>query len=117
MDASVTIGPHVFDHVDWDESSDVLYLSKGGPRVVPGLYASPEGHHLRIDESGDLQGVTLVGPRGILEDQGAVLVSMPDGTRIGHAEIADTVTSVADGLGSVEAGSPGSPRPPTARRR
>lgn len=92
---TVRIGEHEFDYIDWDDESDVLYLAKGGPRRVPGLHASPEGHHLRIDEDGDLQGVTLVGPRDILRHDGRVPVSMPDGTPIGDAEVAQLVLSAA----------------------
>jgi uncharacterized protein YuzE len=96
--AATSIGDHEFDHVDWDEASDVLYLSKGVPRIAADLRASPEGHHLRLDEGGSLQGVTLVGARGLLTHEGSVPVSMPDGTYIGDAEIAEIVRP-----GSVEA--------------
>jgi len=95
MLGTVRIGEHEFDYIDWDYESDVLYLAKGGPRAVPGLHASPEGHHLRIDENGELQGVTLVAPRDILQHKGHVLVSMPDGTPIGNAEVAQLVLSAA----------------------
>lgn len=95
MPETVWIGEHEFDYVDWDHESDVLYLAKGAPQRVPSLHASPEGHHLRIDERGDLQGVTLVGPRDILRRGGHVEVSMPDGTPIGDAEVAQLVLSAA----------------------
>lgn len=105
MTNPVRIGDHEFDYVDWDEDGDILYLAKGSPRAVPHLHASPEGHHLRLDESGELQAVTLVGPRGILQYEGRAPVSMPDGTRIGDAEVAELVLSPVYGPGSVEAGS------------
>jgi hypothetical protein len=92
---TVRIGDHKFDYVDWDYQSDVLYLAKGGPRRVPGLHASPEGHHLRIDEDGQLPGVTLVGPRDIVHREGRVPVSMPDGTAIGDADVTPLVLSAA----------------------
>lgn len=93
MTSTVHIAEHEFDYVDWDEESDVLYLSKGAPREVAQLHASPEGHHLRIDDNGDLQAVTLVGVRGILAHQGRAPVSMPDGTLIGHADVARVVAA------------------------
>lgn len=92
---TVRIGPHEFDYVDWDEESDVLYLAKGKPQAVPGLHASPEGHHLRMEANGELQAVTLVGPRGIFEQEGRVLVSLPDGTPLGEADVANLVLSPA----------------------
>ena len=95
MTKPVRIGDHEFDYVEWDEEGDVLYLAKGGPQPVPGLHASPEGHHLRIDETGSLQAITLVGPRDILEHDGRAPVSMPDGTPIGDADIAELVLSPA----------------------
>jgi len=91
--ATVHIGPHSFDYVDWDHESDVLYLAKGKPRVLPGLHASLEGHHLRLDAEGELQGVTLVGPRGIIEREGRVPVTLIDGTLVGEAQVADLVLS------------------------
>lgn len=68
-----------------------------GPREVPGLHVSPEGHHLCIDASGSLQGVTVVGALDILEHAGRVPVSMPHGRPIGEAEVAEVVLSSARG--------------------
>lgn len=73
---SVVIGEWIFDSVDYDAESDVLYLSVGEPRPGYGD-ETPEGHILRFDEDDVLCGVTLVGIRGVLDKQGEVLVTMP----------------------------------------
>lgn len=80
----VTIGPHAFDDVFYDLDGDVLYLSKGAPRVLPGdaLTASPEGHHLGYDDH-ELVRITLVSPRRLLDRDGRLFVSDDDGQPLG----------------------------------
>lgn len=77
---SMTIGNHDFDDVAYDEGADVLYLSIGEPESAIGE-RTPEGHVVFLDEqSGEVRGVTLVGPRYLRETQGGVGVTLPDGS-------------------------------------
>ena len=47
-DAPLQLGPYVFSHNSYDESSGVLYLSIGSPREAI-VWESPEGHLVRLD--------------------------------------------------------------------
>jgi uncharacterized protein YuzE len=73
---SVTIGEWIFDHVEYDEEGDVLYLSIGEPRPGHGE-ETPEGHILRYDDNDDFCGVTLIGIRETLSREGEVNVTVP----------------------------------------
>lgn len=86
----IAAGPHRFDNIDWDAQRDVLYMSKGEPRALPGdgLTSSPEGHHLGYDENKALVRVTLIGPRELLEREGRVLLRDEQGNPIGEADVA-----------------------------
>ena len=74
---SVTIGGIVFDHVSYDRDADVLYLHVGDPQCAVEFDESPEGHALRFDSSGRLVGVTIVGPRKLLQRDGQITVTVP----------------------------------------
>ncbi|HZQ03695.1 MAG TPA: DUF2283 domain-containing protein [Gaiellaceae bacterium] len=58
-----------FDHVEYDERADVLYLSVGEPRPPTRAEAAPQGHQVRYDDAGRVIGLTLVNVRWLL-DQG-----------------------------------------------
>lgn len=73
---SIAIGEWIFDSVDYDAESDVLYLSVGEPQPGYGD-ETPEGHILRFDENDDLCGVTIIGVQEILDKHGEVLVTLP----------------------------------------
>ncbi len=75
---SVTIAGSEFDRVRYDAEADVLYLHAGDPADAVDFDESPEGHHLRFDHEGHLVGITLVRPRWLLENEGAVTISLPE---------------------------------------
>jgi uncharacterized protein YuzE len=75
---TVKIGNHEFDWVSYDESGDVLYLSKGPPEEARDTMASPEGHAVRLDLAGEVIGLTLVNARWLLEKQGEITVTVPE---------------------------------------
>jgi|SRR5215207_3643233 len=61
---SVTIAGIRFDHHDYDERGDVLYLSVEGYDGPPAtVYASPEGHNVESDDAGRVIAMTLVNVR------------------------------------------------------
>lgn len=77
MAMTIRIGDWTFDHVDYDREADVLYLSIGEPRPAVGE-ETPEGHVLRYgEETGELCGLTLIGPRHILEAEGKLRITTP----------------------------------------
>ena len=74
---TVTFGAYSFDHADYDERGDVLYLHVGEPRPAADADETPEGHVLRFDQSGSLIGLTIMGARTILERDGSLSVTPP----------------------------------------
>ena len=78
---SLRAGPYTFSHVTYDPPSDVLYASIGRPR--PGRRVeTPESHFLRYDSGDRFSGMILMNPRELLERDGAVYVSLPQGDRV-----------------------------------
>ncbi|MDX6650909.1 MAG: hypothetical protein QOJ97_2860 [Solirubrobacteraceae bacterium] len=74
---TITIGTQQFEHVDYDEASDVLYLTAGVPRVPAGSHGTPEGHNVRYDEGGTVIGLTLVNVKWLLERDGEIKITIP----------------------------------------
>lgn len=74
---SVKVGPYEFDHVSYDESGDVLYLRAGESRDAARTSATPEGHAVRFDESGDVIGITIVNAKWLLERDRKITLSVP----------------------------------------
>lgn len=69
---TVHIGPYEFNHVTYDRDGDVLYLSVGEPREPARQLATPQGHLVRYDESGDVIAITLVNAKWIAERDGEI---------------------------------------------
>ncbi len=74
---SVTIGPITFDRVQYDADADVLYLHVGDPGSAVDFDETPEGHAVRLDATGHVVGVTLVGARRLLDEDGDLHVTLP----------------------------------------
>ena len=74
---SVSVGSVTFDTVSYDRDADVLYLSVGDPAQAVGFDESREGHALRYDPGGKLVGITIVGARRLLEQDGQIIVTPP----------------------------------------
>jgi hypothetical protein len=75
---NIRIGPILFDHADFDPEHDVLYLHVGKPQDGEGE-ETPEGHVIRYAPSSNrIVGLTLLGPRKILEREGRIVVTIPE---------------------------------------
>jgi len=83
---TIRLGTIDFDHVRYDERGDILYLSIGEPREAADELLTPEGHVVRLDENGDVIGVTLINAGWLAERDGKVSVSLPQ--PISSAELA-----------------------------
>ncbi len=73
----VRIGPFRFDHADYDERGDVLYLHTGPFASHDDVIDTPEGHFVRLDETGRVVGLTIMGARRLLERDGTLSVTLP----------------------------------------
>ncbi len=75
---TVRIGSHEFDHASYDAEQDVLYLRRGARRQATSTFGTPEGHAVRLDEGGEVIGMTLVSARWLLERDGRLIVTVPE---------------------------------------
>jgi len=89
---AVTISGIVFDNVFYDSDVDVLYLHVGNPRTAVEFDASPEGHHTRYDAEGKLVGITILNARLILEEDGKIVVTLPD-RRLETSDLGDALAA------------------------
>jgi len=90
----VTIGGIAFDEVTYDREGDVLYLWAGKPRRNASDDASPEGHYLQFGRHGELIAMTIVNASWILEQDGKVVVTLPDGSRLETADLGPVLAPV-----------------------
>jgi uncharacterized protein YuzE len=72
----IRIGELSLDYSDYDERSDVLYLSDGPPRPASDTILTPEGHGVRYDSEGRVIGITFVSPRAKLEPSGELAITV-----------------------------------------
>lgn len=83
----ITIGGIAFDDATYDREADVLYLWSGQPRRPASDDASPEGHYLQFGAHSELIAITLVNARWLLEQEGKIVVTLPDGSRLETADL------------------------------
>jgi uncharacterized protein YuzE len=76
----VTIAGITFDRVSYDHEGDVLYLHVGEPSSAVDFDGTPEGHHTRYGPDGSLVGLTIVNARWLLENEGEIVVTLPEQT-------------------------------------
>jgi len=74
---SIRIGHIEFDHVRYDGHGDVLYLSVGDVREASESVQTPEGHVVRLDDSGEIIGLTLINAKWLVERDGSLNISLP----------------------------------------
>jgi uncharacterized protein YuzE len=75
---TVTIGHLSFDHATYDERGDVLYLRVGERQAAAASEETPEGHVLRFDGAGTVIGLTIINAKWLLEQKGAIDVTVPE---------------------------------------
>jgi uncharacterized protein YuzE len=73
------LGDAAIDRYGYYEEGDVLYLSVGEPTGRPATDAdeSLEGDTVFFDADGHISGVTMIGPRFMLERDGTLNVTLP----------------------------------------
>lgn len=74
----VTLGHTVFEDVEYDAVTDILYLRNPGADRPDDWDQSQEGHAL-VYAGGDLVGVDILGARAIVADDGKIAVTTLDG--------------------------------------
>lgn len=77
---SINIAGIEFDNHEYDERGDVLYADVTGYRgPSPRAYVSPEGHGIEWDEQDRVVAMTLVNVRRLIERDGDLRITWPDG--------------------------------------
>lgn len=77
---SIVIAGIEFDHHGYDERGDVLYVDVEGYKgPSPGAYASPEGHGIEGDANGRVVAMTLVNVKWLIDRDGELRITWPDG--------------------------------------
>jgi uncharacterized protein YuzE len=85
---NIHIGPLVFDHADYDDTGDVLYLHVGPPQPGEGE-ETPEGHVIRFAPGTQrIIGLTVINARHVLERDGRLVVTVPETVEASAAELA-----------------------------
>lgn len=90
---SVMIDDIEFDNVDYYREGNVLYLWAGEPRKPTYDDASPEGHYLQFGEDGALIAITIVNARWILDREGTIPITLPDGRRLEASDLGDVLAA------------------------
>jgi uncharacterized protein YuzE len=91
---NLTIGSITFDHANYDDESDVLYLHVGEPQNAEGE-DTPEGDNVRfVPGTQKIIGLTILGPRLRLERDGKLTVTIPQSVETGADELAEALAAV-----------------------
>lgn len=84
----IEMGSIRFDHADYDVEHDVLYLHVGEPQEGEGE-ETPEGHVIRYKPgTRRIVGLTMLGPKRILERDGHIVVTIPEAIEATADELA-----------------------------
>lgn len=75
---SVHVGQYEFEHASYDAEGDVLYLRRGEQRPATDTFGTPEGHAVRLDESGEVIGITIVNAKWLLDHDGKIEITVPN---------------------------------------
>jgi uncharacterized protein YuzE len=91
---NITIGPVSFERADYDAENDVLYLHVGEPQAGEGE-ETPEGHVVRYEPgTSRIVGLTMMGPRRILERDGNLAVTIPETVQTTAEDLAPALAAV-----------------------
>lgn len=79
LDLPLVVGDGSMDRYGYYERGDVLYLSVGEPsgEPAPDMDESLEGDTIFFDADGHVTGLTMIGPRFMLERDGTLNVTLP----------------------------------------
>lgn len=94
---TLTIAGIKFANHSYDDRGDVLYVdvegySYGG--LPPDAFASPEGHGIELDDQGNVVAMTLVNVRWLMDRDGELRITWPDG-HISHDAPSDVLPAAA----------------------
>lgn len=89
----IRLGAHEFDDVVYDAEGDVLYLHRGKPVPAAETLATPEGHAVRLDETGEIIGITIVNAKWLAERDGGITISTPEHIQTSASDLAPALVA------------------------
>jgi uncharacterized protein YuzE len=90
---TVHAGPYEFDQVSYDGTGDVLYLTRGPRQAAATTVGTPEGHAVRLDDDGEVIGITIVNAKWLLDRDGKITVGTPKLIEPNAAELAQALAA------------------------
>lgn len=90
---TVTIGSLTFDHATYDDRGDVLYLHAGERREAADSEATPEGHVLRLNDLGEVIGLTIINAKWLLQRDRVINITIPEHVAVGPDALADALAA------------------------
>jgi uncharacterized protein YuzE len=91
---NLKIGSITFDHADYDDEGDVLYLHVGEPQKAEGEM-TPEGDNLRfVPGTQEIVGLTILGARHRLDRDGKLIVTIPQPVEKDADDLAEALAAV-----------------------
>ncbi len=90
---SVHVGQYEFEHASYDAEGDVLYLRRGEQRPAADTFGSPEGHAVRLDEGGEVIGITIVNAKWLLDRDGKIEITVPSRIEPDTEELAQVLAA------------------------
>jgi uncharacterized protein YuzE len=91
---NLKIGSITFDHADYDDEHDILYLYIGEPGEAEGEMTL-EGDHLRfVPGTLEVSGLTILGPRLRLERHGKLTITIPQSVEKDADDLAEVLAAV-----------------------
>jgi uncharacterized protein YuzE len=90
---TVHVGPYEFDHVSYDSDGDVLYLCRGERQEAAETFSTPEGHAVRMDNNGEVIGITIVNAKWLVERDGKIAVTVPSLIETNADDLAAALTT------------------------
>ena len=92
--STITLFGIEFEHHDFDEHGDTLYLHVGPPREPARAIETPEGHIVEYDDQGALIGLELLNVRTTLKREGKLKLTWPQ-TEVDAATLAPALGAAA----------------------
>ena len=91
--ATVHFGPYEFDRVVYDREGDVLYMGRNEGQAAADTLSTPEGHAVRLDESGEVVGITVVNAKWLVERDGKISLTVPSLIETNATDLAQALAS------------------------
>jgi uncharacterized protein YuzE len=85
---TVRVGDREFDNVVYDADGDVLYLHRGRPVPAAETLATPEGHAVRFDGTGEVIGITIVNAKWLMDRDGQITITTSESVETAGSDIA-----------------------------